>query len=245
MSGQMRAWTAAIVLAVAGAAYGRIDLRLTGAAESCATSTLRVALYALSDNSQNQSISAMDVVLAWDPAVLQLVGLDTAVNYPYVWLFSGFSNDHALDGLNDTWNDGNALYTALAQLGTPAWAPPGGLLVAQFVFHKLRVGAPTEVEMLANYGRYSHTVVYDGAVPGLNVTGALEDATVTPGARGDTNCDHQVDFNDINPFVQMLSDMPGWVAAHPGCPVTNGDLNCDGHVDFLDINPFVALLDEE
>ncbi len=60
--------------------------------------------------------------------------------------------------------------------------------------------------------------------------------------RGDLNCDGAVDFGDINPFVQILTDPAGWQATHPGCPFSTGDINADGAVDFGDINPFVALL---
>ncbi|MEW6252412.1 MAG: hypothetical protein AB1716_17370 [Planctomycetota bacterium] len=59
---------------------------------------------------------------------------------------------------------------------------------------------------------------------------------------GDLNCDGLVDFNDINPFVLVLSDPNAWQAQYPGCPPSNGDANGDGRVDFGDINPFVALL---
>jgi hypothetical protein len=59
---------------------------------------------------------------------------------------------------------------------------------------------------------------------------------------GDLNCDGTVNFGDINPFVQILSDFDGWQAAHPDCPWQNGDVNGDGSVNFGDINPFVALL---
>ena len=59
---------------------------------------------------------------------------------------------------------------------------------------------------------------------------------------GDVNCDGAINFGDINPFVQILSDFTGWQAAHPGCPWQNGDCNGDGQVNFADINPFVALL---
>ncbi len=59
---------------------------------------------------------------------------------------------------------------------------------------------------------------------------------------GDLNCDHALDFGDINPFVQILTDFAGWQAAYPGCPWQNGDINQDGTVDFGDINPFVQLL---
>ena len=60
--------------------------------------------------------------------------------------------------------------------------------------------------------------------------------------RGDVNCDQQVGFGDINPFVLLLSSPAGWQAAFPGCPRLNGDINGDGTTDFGDINPFVSLL---
>ena len=59
---------------------------------------------------------------------------------------------------------------------------------------------------------------------------------------GDLNCDGDVDFDDINPFVFALTDPHAYQDAHPGCPVANGDVNSDGRVDFDDINPFVVIL---
>ena len=185
----------------------------------------------------------MDVILSWDPAVLQLRGIDSNGPYPYQWMFSGFTNDHGLDGLNDTWADGNALYTAMAQLGgPPAWAPPEGLLVTRFLFRKLHVGGPTSVTMLADFGNYTHTVVYDGFIPGLDVTGTLTGTEVLPLATGDANCDGVIDFGDINPFVLAMTSLQAWQNAYPACNWQNVDINCDGSVGFGDINPFVALL---
>ncbi len=65
---------------------------------------------------------------------------------------------------------------------------------------------------------------------------------ITQTLAGDMNCDGVVNFYDINPFVQALSNPAGWQAAHPGCPLRNGDVNWDGAVNFYDINPFVGLL---
>jgi hypothetical protein len=59
--------------------------------------------------------------------------------------------------------------------------------------------------------------------------------------RGDLNCDGSIDFDDINPFVLILTDPALWVATYPDCPFVVGDINADGTVDFADINPFVAL----
>ncbi len=60
---------------------------------------------------------------------------------------------------------------------------------------------------------------------------------------GDSDCDGDVDFFDIDPFVAKLgcpSSDP--VACSDGCPWQNADTDLDGDVDFFDIDPFVALL---
>ena len=236
--------TLALALA-AGPAIANINLELRALPEPCSSQYVQIDLYAVSDSSQNQSIAAMDVILVWDPTVLKLLGVGQVGQYPYNWLFSGFPNDHALDGLNDTWDDGNALYEALAQLGSPAWATPDGLRVVTFKFKKLIVGHPTLVDIdeggPPKY-QYTWTVVYDGVVPGKNVTGTLTGVDVVPGTRGDLNCDDRIGFGDINPFVLRLSDPAAYTDKFPNCPNENGDINCDGRVDFGDINPFVALL---
>jgi hypothetical protein len=63
-----------------------------------------------------------------------------------------------------------------------------------------------------------------------------------PWEAGDMNCDGTIDFADINPFIQALTDPAAWEQAHPGCPLMNGDINGNGTFGFDDINPFVALL---
>ena len=59
---------------------------------------------------------------------------------------------------------------------------------------------------------------------------------------GDLDCDGDVDFDDISPFVLALSGYEGYHAAYPTCYLLNADCNGDGTVDFGDINAFVALL---
>jgi hypothetical protein len=66
--------------------------------------------------------------------------------------------------------------------------------------------------------------------------------SLRPLCLGDLNCDGQVDFGDINPFVLRLSNPAGYFATFIGCPNGNGDINGNGSVGFDDINPFVALL---
>jgi hypothetical protein len=54
---------------------------------------------------------------------------------------------------------------------------------------------------------------------------------------GDANCDGAINFDDISPFVAVLSG-----GSVPACEPGNCDVNRDGAVNFDDISPFVALL---
>jgi hypothetical protein len=64
---------------------------------------------------------------------------------------------------------------------------------------------------------------------------------------GDTDCDGDVDFDDITLFVASIGDDgTAWSAAYvtkfgslPPCDFLNGDSDADGDVDFDDISPFV------
>ena len=59
---------------------------------------------------------------------------------------------------------------------------------------------------------------------------------------GDLNCDGNVDFFDIGPFVLAITDPGAYATTYPGCDLMLGDCNGDGWVDFFDICAFVALL---
>ena len=59
---------------------------------------------------------------------------------------------------------------------------------------------------------------------------------------GDVDCDGDVDFDDINPFVLALSGEAAYLAQYPHCRWLQADCDSDGDVDFDDINPFVSLL---
>jgi len=59
---------------------------------------------------------------------------------------------------------------------------------------------------------------------------------------GDLNCDGQVGFADINPFVLAVTNLAAYLNQYPDCPLENRDINGDGQFNFGDINSFVALL---
>ncbi|MBK9127920.1 MAG: agmatine deiminase family protein [Phycisphaerales bacterium] len=63
--------------------------------------------------------------------------------------------------------------------------------------------------------------------------------TLTP---GDTDCDGDIDFDDIDPFIAALSGEAAYLAQYPDCYWLNADCNGDGLVDFNDIDAFVSLL---
>jgi hypothetical protein len=59
---------------------------------------------------------------------------------------------------------------------------------------------------------------------------------------GDMDRDGDVDGDDINPFVQGLSDPAGFQTTFGYTPESRGDMDLDGDLDGDDINPFVAVL---
>lgn len=60
--------------------------------------------------------------------------------------------------------------------------------------------------------------------------------------RGDLNCDGQVNFDDIDPFVLALIDPAEYGEQFPDCDPRQADVDENGVVDFNDIDPFVALV---
>jgi hypothetical protein len=64
--------------------------------------------------------------------------------------------------------------------------------------------------------------------------------------RGDADCDGDVDFFDIDPFVAAFAGREAWegaLAEPPTCGYRLAcDINRDGAVDFFDIDAFIACL---
>lgn len=59
---------------------------------------------------------------------------------------------------------------------------------------------------------------------------------------GDLNCDGEIDFFDIDPFVEALVNPLGFVADRPQCPVNNADINADGTINPFDVQPFLDMI---
>jgi hypothetical protein len=89
-----------------------------------------------------------------------------------------------------------------------------------------------------------HARLWDGDGDGVAIVdmGAFEFAA-PPVCAGDSDCDGDIDFDDITYFVTAIGDDgTAWAslfASAPTCAFVNNDMNGDDAVDFDDIEPFV------
>ncbi len=196
--------------------------------------TVNIGLYAVSDDQSDQLLMSAQVIIAWDPNFLQSLGNDNTGAVPLQ--SSDFpANDpfHVNEVVPP--KDGDGLYVALAPLGNPVAATPAGTLLTTFQFLALADTPETPVDILESAGDpEGHTIVYDGTVPNLDVTGELFGATVTILAEpppGDCDMDLHVDLDDYATFWYCL-DGPGGDPVRPECQCA--DLDDDGDVDLRD-----------
>lgn len=168
-----------VLIASASRARASINLEWRPSAQTVVVGgTVNVGFYAVSDSGSDQLLSAVDAIFAWDPAFLQLLGVNNTGAEPL--LFSGFAvNDFS--NLNEIVppQDGDGFYQAFAFLGTPVAATPAGTLLTTFQFQALSETPSTPISVLASGGSpVGNTVVFDGVTPNTPVTGTLGGATV-------------------------------------------------------------------
>lgn len=146
-----------------------------------------VGLYAVSDDASTQFTSAIDAIFTWDPAFLQLVGVDGTGGAPLL-ASTFFPDGHGLNESNPP-QDGDGFYTAFAMPGNPVGATSSGTLITTFVFQTLQLTPLTPVDLLATGGSpQGSTTVFHATIPATSITGTLHGATITiipaPGAAG-------------------------------------------------------------
>lgn len=165
----------ALSVLLAPLAAGQDEVDLFFVPEGCVDTgdVVRVDLFAASSTANTTAIAALDVLLAWDPAELELVDVDNTFA-DHAWLLTGFLPDP--DGVNTSTTDGEALFTALTSPGLPAAVPPTPLRVTTFLFRPI-VALPTGsgVSLAASAGTFARTAVYSYVTPGLAVTGDISD----------------------------------------------------------------------
>lgn len=191
---------------------------------------VEIGLFAVSDNAGDQLLAALQVIIQWDPGLLELLGNhgDGAV----AMLSSGFPADPF--GLNEANppQDGNGIYVGFAPIGNPAAATPAGSLITTFVFRPLAVTPGTPIDILHTAGDPpGETIVFDGKVANLDVTGTISGGVVeiAPCCPPDLDFDCNVGITD---FLTLLAE---W-GTDPGGPP---DLDGDGDVGITD---FLLLL---
>ena len=230
------ATAAALLLGAQVRADSQINLSLVGPVGNVTTNqTIDVKLRATRQPIASfigDGFVAIDMVLGWDPADLQLLGLTQSGS---VQLLSSQFPSPASDytGINEVNPpaDGDALYSAFAPLGNPVLVPLNGVQVTTFRFRVKRHFETTQVRILPTLTRLAtaDTAVYDSTIPGLNVLGSLSNATVTTpcatDADGDGACASS-DCNDSNPTIR-----PGGPEL---CSTVGIDNDCDGDLAEID-----------
>ncbi len=140
--------------------------------------TVSVGLYAVSDDKTDQFMASAQVIVAWEPAFLQLLGNDDT---GAVALLASFFPINDPYNLNESVppQDGDGIYVAFAPLGNPVAATPKGTLLTTFQFKAVAETFNTPVDILGFGGSpVGETIVFDATVPNLDVTGTLTGAKV-------------------------------------------------------------------
>jgi hypothetical protein len=167
---------------LAGSAHAAINLEWRPLSTTAGVSqNIGIGLFAVSDNEFIQNFSAVQVIMAWDPDHLQLLGVNQSGAVP---LFSSSFPLHDGFGLNESSPpaDGNGLWVGLAFPGVQP-ATPAGSLLTTVVLRTLAATPLTSVAMLANGGDPTGYTKVIGEIPNQNVLGAIGGparVTITP-----------------------------------------------------------------
>jgi hypothetical protein len=196
----------------------------------------------VTDHRAGSSIGEFDVdngkTTLWSPVFNLAAYGNASVSY---WRW--YSNDQGSSPNADTFrvdisNNGGSTWTNAETVGPAGPQTGGGWWYYQFdITDKVPMSAQIRLRFIA-----------EDAGSGSIIEAALDDFAIVvydcnpPFTVGDMDCDGDVDFDDINPFVLALTDPLTYQAQYPNCNYLNGDCDGDGDVDFDDINAFVALL---
>lgn len=137
---------------------------------------VHIGVYAVSDSAAAQTLAAAEIIVSWDPLALQMLSANQSGAVPL--LTSGFLAEPY--NLNASLSDGDGMWIGLAPLGAPVIATPAGSLLTTLRFAALAATPSTFIQMPAQAGSpVGSTIVFDGSVPNLPVTGTLTGTQVS------------------------------------------------------------------
>lgn len=214
--------------AVPAANAGEVNLELRPVeAFGAAYHLIEVELYAVHADPGEQPVAALDVVLGWDAASLQLLGVDSTGAVPL--LVSTFPSTD-LFNVNESVppQDGDGYYVAWALPSNSIPATPEGALITTFKFVVLPPNGTTTVSILPSAGDPpgQSTLVWDGTQVNTIITGGLGSTDLRVGCPADTDLNGVVDIDDL---LDTVLDWGTNGFLH------NADVTNDGIVDIDDL----------
>jgi hypothetical protein len=139
-----------VVAACAAHAPAAIDLEWRPLALTASVNqAFGLGLYAVPDGPQPQAFSSVQVILAWDPACLQLTGHSTAGALGFLGSSFLAGDSFGLNEANPP-RDGDAMWVGLGPLGGELLAQPGGSLLTTILFKARQPTPATAVTLLAS-----------------------------------------------------------------------------------------------
>ncbi len=177
----------------------------------------------------SQPFVTIESLFDWDPSALRLLGIDDS-GAGAEWLLSDFLPEQ--DDVNDDIDDGCALHSAVAALGSSETAPstPEGLIVTTLRFVALTEINATEVRLVDEIGLFARTrVIASGPTFVTGDISSTATLTILPGCPADLDGNGAVGIDDFDSLLDQWGTDPG------GPP----DFDFDGNVGIVD---FLLLL---
>jgi hypothetical protein len=205
ISGPIRpAFLAAAVGAgvLGGAARADIDVKLEPQDSTAAVGeTVRFDCYLTSESPHEYCCAT--IAIEWDPDRLRLIDADdsSAAGSQMAWW----------PPMNVPWTlneeippqDGNGLYIVMSSFGSDDYADADGTVLTTFEFEALAPGIAEVSLDFEGPGIEDATIVWDGVIPNLEVTGELGSGAVTIGSSSMQSCpaditgDNEVGVDDV------------------------------------------------
>lgn len=186
-----------------------IDVSLQPVSSGAAVGeTVRFECYLSSPTPQEYCCATIS--LDWDPERLRLIGCteEGAEATQMAW-WPEMSVPWTLNEEVPP-QDGTGLYIVLASLGSDQMADPDGALMTTFEFETLAPGIAEVRLSTEGPGIEDATIVWDGVVPNLQVTGELISGSVTVGSSAQQSCPSDITGDSTVGVDDMLEVFASW-----------------------------------